>query len=390
MQFWIDLTGEQFSDSEPKWIQAFPLKKYFHPVHGEINFTPERAMRFADNVKNKVRGQDLDIDYDHKVKSGEAAGWVVDAEAKLNEADPSRNGLWIAVQFTKDAAQKVKDKAYRYFSPEFKDSWTHPSTNQTFSDVLFGGALTNRPFLKDILPINLSEIIADEPKLNEGGQVPNLKEILGLPDTATDEEVAAAAQALKDKNENPVVDPNKPNPTVDDKPTARTQVDADGNPVVQASESLVKLAEDNPELAKILSEHEALKSTVESLAASTRLSEVVIKLGEVKSDNRVLSPAATEKLRDLAIKAPVQLGDEMIDLVKDVLTDGIVELGERGKLDPKSTSNGGKSAIELLNEEVKKFQDENKGASYSEALVQVSTKNPALFDAYNSEVLQEA
>ena len=151
--YWVDLSTHQFDESNGlHWIQAMPLGEYEHPLHGKIEITPERIQRFAANVKAQVRGTDLDIDYDHKAKTDEAAGWVKDAEARPD-------GLWLAVEWTKDALTKIKNKAYRYFSPEFVDSWTHPKTKQKYNDVLFGGGLTNRPFLKDILPINMSDVI---------------------------------------------------------------------------------------------------------------------------------------------------------------------------------------------------------------------------------------
>src|SRR5689334_15458589 len=112
MGYLVDLSTVQLSDgdSPSSWIQAMPLGKYQHPVYGEIDITPDRVQRFADNVKNKVRDTDLDIDYDHKATTGEAAGWVKDAEARAD-------GLWVFVEWTKSAAQKIKERAYKYFSP---------------------------------------------------------------------------------------------------------------------------------------------------------------------------------------------------------------------------------------------------------------------------------
>jgi hypothetical protein len=81
--YWVDLTAHQFDDeSGAAWIQALPLGTYDHPLYGTIDVTPGRVARFASNVNNKVRGQDLDIDYDHKEHSGRAAGWVTAADAR--------------------------------------------------------------------------------------------------------------------------------------------------------------------------------------------------------------------------------------------------------------------------------------------------------------------
>lgn len=186
----VDLATVKFDEgSTQTWIQGAPLGKYDHPIYGEIEFTPERVQQFAANVKANVRGQDLNIDYDHK--EGEAAGWVKDAEAR-------DNGLWLLVEWTKTAAQKIKEKAYRYFSPEFVDEWTHPSTKQAYKDVLFGGGITNRPFLKGILPINMSEVFAHAADQNNDGGVMDEKlrkqiaKRLGLPEDAAEDQVLEA------------------------------------------------------------------------------------------------------------------------------------------------------------------------------------------------------
>src|SRR5262245_39533640 len=171
--YWVDLETVQLSfDNESTWIQAMPLGTYNHPIWGTMTFTPERVDTFVKNFNDRVRGTDIDIDYDHKVKTDKAAGWVKAAENR------GASGLWIKVEWTPDALKALRNKEYRYFSPEYADEWTSPK-GDTYRDVLVGGALTNRPFLKDILPINLSEIWAgnsNKPPKEEGKQV-DLKEL---------------------------------------------------------------------------------------------------------------------------------------------------------------------------------------------------------------------
>lgn len=153
MSYLVDLSTLKFdelAENVSSWIMAMPIGKYNHPVYGKIDITSDRVQRFAANVNNGVRGIDLDIDYDHKEYGGEAAGWV-------RQAEPRNDGLWILVEWTTKAYEAIKSKAYRYFSPEFDDTWTHPSSGEKFKDVLFGGGITNRPFLKGIQPLNLSE-----------------------------------------------------------------------------------------------------------------------------------------------------------------------------------------------------------------------------------------
>src|SRR5262245_40041905 len=117
--YWIDLRGKYLEDNGVTWLQALPIGQYKHPLYGALDVTPDRAQRFAQNVKDGIRGTELDIDYDHKAHSGKAAGWVRDAEARSD-------GLWLAVEWTEPARSAIMQGEYRYFSPEYVDSWTHP------------------------------------------------------------------------------------------------------------------------------------------------------------------------------------------------------------------------------------------------------------------------
>jgi Mu-like prophage I protein len=135
---------------DTSWFLAIPYGEYDHPTYGTLDFNRDKVQGFAQSVKDKVRDADLDINYDHREHSGEAAGWVKDATA-------GDDGLWLQVEWTKQAAQKIRDRAYRYFSPEFLPTWTHPKTKVKHSDVLFGGSLTNRPHLRDLPALTLHE-----------------------------------------------------------------------------------------------------------------------------------------------------------------------------------------------------------------------------------------
>ena len=168
LSYFIDLRGVSLSEKDLTWLHAMPVGTYDHPVYGELSFTSERLQRFADNVKNRIRKIDLDIDYDHKQdssKGSKAAGWIKDAEVR-------NDGLWIGVTFTERAKEEIDAGEWKYLSPEFQDHWTDASGTK-YDDVLLGAGLTNRPFLKDLLPIAASEEYVDQlrpnnPKLHDG------------------------------------------------------------------------------------------------------------------------------------------------------------------------------------------------------------------------------
>lgn len=144
-------------DGTSSWIQAFPYGEWSHPEYGKIRMDADRAARMAAGVNQGVRGQDLPINYDHGEQRKDAAGWV-------QRADVRPDGLWLFVDWTREAFQKIKNKAYKYFSPEYANKWKHPASGQEFQDVMFGGALTNMPHLKGILPLNLAEYATVAPK----------------------------------------------------------------------------------------------------------------------------------------------------------------------------------------------------------------------------------
>ena len=121
--FYVDLSGQTLSEGDSTWIELMKVGEYDHPVYGKINFTPQKLQEFADNVAANVRGVDLAIDYDHSsVKTGnsEAAGWIKQVKFEGGVL----KGL---VEFTKTAAEKIRSKAFRYFSPEFVDKWIDPA-----------------------------------------------------------------------------------------------------------------------------------------------------------------------------------------------------------------------------------------------------------------------
>jgi phage I-like protein len=391
--FWIDLSSIQLSEDNTSSIQAMPLGDYQHPVHGKISFTPERVQRFADNVNNGVRGQALDIDYDHKEFSGIAAGWVQAAEA-------SDQGLKLSVQWTPKAAEHIKAGEYRYFSPEFSDSWTHPKSGQKFDDVLFGGALTNRPFLKDIAPVNMSEVIlaeGDREKKDGGGMNEETRKqmaaLLGLPDDATEEQILGAMQANKAAEDQRKADEAAKNGTQD---ANKGGTGTGGGPAsggtgtqqVAASEGipthLTKLAETNPELAAYLAEQQR---TIQNLATANRLSEAdatVRRFNDMARERGfALPPAATDQLKTLLSDPSVSpnVVKSLSSVFETIAKTGLIQLGEQG---------GSQAHNEDLNDDVKKFNDEvervqrEKKLSWIDAVDEVSVTQPQLYEGYRT------
>jgi phage I-like protein len=348
--YWVDVDSMSFDETEQtSTFQAMPIGEYEHPIYGKINITPEKVANIVKNVNDNVRGTELDIDYEHKAKSGEAAGWVKKAS---QAADGS---LQLTVQWTKDAWTKLKEKAYRYFSPEFTDEWTHPKTKTVHKDVLFGGGLTNRPFLKDILPLNMSELFAEQEERNTGMDPKKRRKLLGLPEDATDEQCEAAEDARLAELDKPADENKETEDKKEIEPVAASEILA----------AVKKLGETDPAVKQLADLVAGLAETVQTQGAALQLAETqltVQKLAEPQN-GRMLSAGAQKQLTELLI-SPTP--DGVKKFTEGLLKDGLVPTGET---DSHSGNGFAGDAIKQFTEKV-------------DALIKIASEDPDLFDAY--------
>ena len=362
--YWVDLKGVEFEEEDEKpssWIQAVPIGTYQHPVYGEIDFTQEKIRSMASNVQQQVRDTQLDVDYDHKAKTGKAAGWITNASA---ESD----GLYVQVEWTKSAEQAIKNNEYKYFSPEYQDKWKHPKTGQVHRDVLFGGALTNRPFLKDLLPVNLSELIGDqgEPKMADDNFVNAMRGILGLPEEAPEEDVLSAAEQHFAQPVEEVIPEVAPESAEESVP----------EPVLASEEAteIIALAEANPEV-------KALVDRVQILETANKLSEVNLQMQEWDSTRPYTIPSV---LRDKARKILSEAStSELTEFFDELTKVGMVALGETEAATRGISKSAGDTFTDLVDKKL------SEGMDYVDGVSEVSREHPELFDEYRREAFQE-
>lgn len=372
--------------TKTSWIQAMPLGKYQHPQYGEIDITPERVSQFADNVNKGARGQQLDIDYDHKEHNGKAAGWVQRAEARPD-------GLWLLVEWVQEAYALIKEKAYKYFSPEFVDEWKHPATGIEFSDVLLGGGITNRPFLKGILPLNLSEKFAEHnsegtymftdeqrtaliAKFNLGEGADDNAILAALIEAATaapaPEPPAQADEATGSADGQAVVgDTSATAPT-----TGPSQV------TVKFSEDEIKLLSESPTTKKLF---EALEAQAKSLKEMQDTSTIAAIVKKFSDKGHGLPPVVEEALAET-----IKLSDNdrttgaVIQMLSKIAETGLIELGESVPSAPGLHSKIETNATKSLSEKAAKLSKDS-GISFGEAMVAVVNENPDAYEAHRTE-----
>lgn len=382
--FWTELSDS----AEPKWVHALPVGQWRHPIKGLVNHTFERIQRFADNVNNRVRGIDPYVNYDHREKGGESAGWVKAAEAR-------EDGLWLLVDWTEAAAKKLKEKEYRYWSTEYMDEWENPHTGEVHQDVLVGGALTNIPYLKNLVPINLSELDTHEEE--QGMDRDKLIKLLGLDEKATDEQIETKLnEEVNKKPEKVEIDLSKLEFEQDGKTIKVKHPDHEGEttfeitPVKEESsdeeKELAKLAEDNPAIAKLMEQQAEDRKALKRLEAANRLSEVTVKLNEIGADQKKgLPPVVKDKLKTVMAQLPTKLAEDVQGALVKLFEVGMVDLDEKNSNTPPRRQDGD-DPVETFLSKVDELYEGDENLSYSDAVDAVALSEPEIFEAYNEAV----
>ena len=128
-------------------MHVVPTGKWDHPAYGEMEITPDNIKMFVKNFNDKVR-LDLPITAGHDtgMSGGElpAIGWFKEL------IDRGVNGLYAFVEWTDEGRELLQNGAFKYFSPEFYQVYEDPETRQKYDFVLVGGALTNKPYFKEL------------------------------------------------------------------------------------------------------------------------------------------------------------------------------------------------------------------------------------------------
>jgi hypothetical protein len=365
LSYLVDVTGLAFDEQtggNSTWVHALPVGSFKHPIYGTIDVNSDRAKRFADGVNSKVRGIDLSINYVHN-NNDVAAGWTKKAEARSD-------GVWLFVEWTDDAAKQIKEKKWRYFSSEFDDEWEDPQGTM-HKDVMFGGALTNRPFMKNLVPINLSEAVYDNAfelvAAVQGVPVDSLKGGNTVP--LSEEDLKKIVEGVSTKLAE--------NKTTDPVVKRLTEIP-----------ELKELADANPLVKLLISQVEAQNIGIATSAKQLKEAEIERKLADFDRSKVILTPVARKLAFTLAEAIPDELSEAFWQLLTEMKkgTSFLVELGERAG----ATVNYGshKSAHTLLSEAATKIRGEHKDLTETDAFEAAVSENPALYARYRHELLE--
>ena len=173
-----DLAGEV-----PTEIQVIPAGYHSTPKGAFLCDAESAALVLAAFAG---RQNDMVVDYEHQTLEGceaPAAGWIKSVAGLVNRGV---DGIWaVGVEWTERARQYIANREYRYLSPVFMVRKSDGRVTE-----LINVALTNQPNIDGMVPlINKLEMQTEE----EGMALKKkICDKLGLPETATDDEVMAA------------------------------------------------------------------------------------------------------------------------------------------------------------------------------------------------------
>ncbi len=191
----------------PGEFQVFPLGRV--EMEGGEAFVVDREGVGEVMRRFDARGIDMVIDYEHQTEGGSwsgpegkapAAGWIKQL------VDRGEDGLWAVVEWTERAKAHLASREYRYYSPVFLTSGKEGRLVE-----LLRVALTNAPRMNRIRPVVAK---GRENQKKDGGNMDKAEFVrvcakkLGLPEGATEEEVAAAIGKTGGKDA-PVVMPRE-------------------------------------------------------------------------------------------------------------------------------------------------------------------------------------
>lgn len=124
-------------------INVVPVGKWDHPIYGEMNIAKDDISEFVEHFDLR-KGVPITVGHAKEDEELPAVGWFKEL---INKGD---KGLWAIVEWTDTGLQLLKEKCYKYFSPEFYQVYEDPETREKYNNVLVGGALTNTPYFKGL------------------------------------------------------------------------------------------------------------------------------------------------------------------------------------------------------------------------------------------------
>lgn len=351
--------------AEPtKEIEILKTGEWDHPSYGPIKITDKDLDDFVKNFNKKIRN-DLPINIEHKTTEG-AVGWF----KKIIKKGKS---LFAKVEWTTKGRQLLKDKVFKYFSPEFYSTYDDPETRKIYKNVLVGGALTNTPYFKGLKAIVFSELIEDM----------NLKEILekevkDLTDKEketlkkhkeqlTDEQAEKFKKVFEEEEETEEeeTEENTEEENTEEQTNNSEEEEEENEEKVEMSEAKLRLLERNAK--------EGVKAMAELRRQKAQTFAESMTLSKTNSDGLIL-PKSQDKVVDFLLSLNSEQAEKFKEIIGELPKPDSGIFGEVG-LDQ---GNDDSDTSDQVNKLVEGKMKDNDKLSYRDALDLVMAENPNL------------
>ena len=202
----------------PEWVHLIPAGK-FRGRDGRGPWELRDAAAFIKATVARQAGADIPLDYEHQSVMAEDNGQPAPAAGWIKELQSRPDGVWGRVEWTERGAALVAAREYRYISPVFLYS-----KDGGVLERLDSAALVAQPNLQ-LKALNKQGASTMDEFLKQ------LAALLGLAETASQEEIFSAVQALRDGGEGA--------------PSANSDGPAEGEPGLGEAEAALKDAVDD-------------------------------------------------------------------------------------------------------------------------------------------------
>lgn len=330
----------------PTEIELMKVGSYKSYAYNEFEITESDLAGFVESFERGIRakgenGEDksLPINFAHNMY-GEAAGWITGLRA-------SNGSLFATTEWTDIGEDSLKNKRYKFISPEWYFAYEDETTGARHRNVLAGAGLTNVPLFQKLRPLTSAEgnvILLDNPMTEDKKTTtPN------------------GENSDKKSEQEPVTPPTPPT-----EPNTAAEKENDGQ--------FVKMS---------AAEHKAMMTRLSSLETENRKNRIEDEVGAMVASATVpgkFYPAQREAAVDLLVAAE-GAGSEVATKVRAFLN-ALPEVkiaGEQG-----SDENTSLTGAEKINKLVDERMKANQGEDYLTALNAVKETHPELFTIYQS------
>ena len=124
-------------------MPIFPVGSFMthHDIPEGFDIDDETIRGFIESFRLNIPQKHIPVYVGHDETTGRPArGWVTELINK------GRHGLWGVVELTKTGAQLVKDRSYKYISPEWSFDFIDPRSGAARKNVLQAISLVNEPY----------------------------------------------------------------------------------------------------------------------------------------------------------------------------------------------------------------------------------------------------